>query len=166
MNKKRIDTFIVVLMTITGFIIGMIAGFSVKNDVENALTETTVSQETTEQTTVEETIEIELTTVKFEDIPDLIELGTFKLTAYCVCEKCCGKSDGITFSGVKATPYKTVAVDRNIIPLGTELYINGDYFVAQDTGGAVKGNVIDVCVSSHEEAEDFGVHYAKVFEVN
>jgi 3D (Asp-Asp-Asp) domain-containing protein len=168
MNKKRLDVFIVVLMAITGFAIGAIAGFSAKNDVENALTETTVSQETTteEQTTVEETTEIELTTVKFEDIPDLTELGTFKLTAYCVCEKCCGKSDGITSSGVKATPYKTVAVDKSVIPLGTELYINGDYFVAQDTGGAVKGNIIDVCVSSHEEAKNFGVHYAKVFEVN
>lgn len=166
MNKKRLDVYAIVLLTITGFIIGTIAGFSAKNDVENALTETTVSQETTEQTTVEETTKIELTTVKFEDITDLTELGTFKLTAYCVCEKCCGKSDGITSSGVKATPYKTVAVDRSVIPLGTELYINGDYFVAQDTGGVVKGNVIDVCVSSHEEAENFGVHYAKVFEVN
>lgn len=181
--KKRLDMYAIVLLTITGFVIGMIAGFSINDNIENVITETT------EQTTVEETTEIqeteayvtkeatvqhtepkttedELTTIKYEDIPKMRELGTFKLTAYCVCERCCGKSDGITASGVKATPYKTVAVDKNVIPLGTELYINGDYFVAQDTGGAVKGNVIDVCVSSHEEALNFGVHYAKVFEVN
>jgi 3D (Asp-Asp-Asp) domain-containing protein len=192
MSKKRLDVFIVVLMTITGFIIGIVAGLSVTDEEKPApLTETTVSQETiteesstvkettevqetevyvTEETTVQhtepKTTEDELTTIKYEDIPKLRELGTFKLTAYCICEKCCGKSDGITASSVKATPYKTVAVDKNVIPLGTELYINGDYFVAQDTGGAVKGNVIDVCVSSHEEALSFGVHYAKVFEVN
>ncbi len=189
--KKRLDMYAIVLLTVTGFVIGMIAGFSINDNIESVTTETTVSQETTTEKnpTVEETMETqeteayvtketavqhtepkttedELTTIKYEDIPKLRELGTFKLTAYCICEKCCGKNDGITASGVKATPYKTVAVDKSVIPLGTELYINGDYFVAQDTGGAVKGNVIDVCVSSHEEAENFGVHYAKVFEVN
>ncbi len=119
--------------------------------------------ETTEITT-EETTDIPLTTVKFEDIPELKELGTFKLTAYCTCVECCGKDDGITASGAVAKPYRTVAVDTSIIPFGTELYINGEYYIAEDTGGLVKGNVIDICMSSHEEASTFK-KYAKVFEV-
>lgn len=74
------------------------------------VTEITTEATTVEPSSVEETTEIELTTVKFEDIPKLTELGTFKLTAYCACEKCCGKSDGITASGTKATAGRTIAV--------------------------------------------------------
>lgn len=126
----------------------------------------TVTELTTEESSaVEETTEIELTTVKYEDIPKLTELGTFKLTAYCACSKCCGKSDGITASGTKATAGRTVAVDRSVIPFGTELYINGESYIAEDTGGAVKGNVIDIFFNTHEEAQSFGTKYAKVFEV-
>lgn len=139
---------------------------SVVETTTEATTEVTI--ETTEATTVyiapETTTEIDLTTVKFEDIPELKELGTFKLTAYCTCVECCGKDDGITASGAVAKPYRTVAVDTSIIPFGTELYINGEYYIAEDTGGLVKGNVIDICMSSHEEASTFK-KYAKVFEV-
>jgi 3D (Asp-Asp-Asp) domain-containing protein len=138
-----------------------------ENEVETTVAETiSVTEVTTEETTVEETTDIPSTTVKFEDIPDYTELGTFKLTAYCSCSKCCGKSDGITASGKKAKANHTVAVDRNLIPFGTELMINGETYIAEDTGGAVQGMVIDIYFDSHEEAENFGVKYAKVFEVN
>jgi 3D (Asp-Asp-Asp) domain-containing protein len=128
--------------------------------MEEAVTEIT---STTETTTEEETTDIPLTTVKFEDIPEYTELGTFKLTAYCSCSKCCGKSDGITASGKKAKANHTVATDKSI-PYGTELYINGNTYIVEDRG--VKGNVIDIFFDSHEEALNFGVKYAKVFEVN
>ena len=50
-----------------------------------------------------------------------------------------------------------VAVDTDIIPLGTELYIEGyGYAVADDTGGAIRGNKIDLAMDSHEEALYFG----------
>ena len=125
--------------------------------------ETTVVQETTTEE-VETTTDVPLTTVKFEDIPELTELGTFKLTAYCACEKCCGKSDGITASGTKVKQGRTVAVDTSIIPYGTELYINGNYYIAEDTG-SFSGKIIDIYFDSHEEAKNFGIKYAKVFEV-
>jgi len=128
-------------------------------------TEAVTEAVTEKSPAAEETTEIELTTVKFEDIPELTELGTFKLTAYCACSTCCGKSDGITASGTKATAGRTVAVDRSVIPFGTELYINGNTYTAEDTGGAVKGNVIDIFFNTHEEAQSFGTKYAKVFEV-
>lgn len=136
----------------------------------NTHTEVIAETTTEESTTVEETTtEIELTTVKFEDIPELTELGTFKLTGYCICQECCGKTPdheayGITKSGAKAKPGKSVGVDPNIIPLGTELYINGNYYIAEDTGD-FSGKIIDICVASHEEAENFDTRYAKVFLV-
>jgi 3D (Asp-Asp-Asp) domain-containing protein len=82
---------------------------------------------------------------------------TVVATAYCACESCCGKwADGITASGVKAKPKHTIAVDRNIIPLGTEVIINGNTYVAEDTGSAIKGNRIDIYFDSHSEALKFG----------
>jgi 3D (Asp-Asp-Asp) domain-containing protein len=82
---------------------------------------------------------------------------TVVATAYCACSKCCGEwADGITASGVKAKPNHTIAVDRNIIPLGTEVIINGNTYVAEDTGGAIKGNRIDIYFDSHSEALKFG----------
>lgn len=78
------------------------------------------------------------------------------LTAYCSCSKCCGKTDGITASGTKATEGRTVAVDVNKIPFGTKVYINGNEYIAEDKGGAVKGNHIDIYFESHERALEFG----------
>jgi 3D (Asp-Asp-Asp) domain-containing protein len=77
-------------------------------------------------------------------------------TAYCACESCCGKSDGITASGVKARANHTIAVDRNVIPLGTRILYNGIEYVAEDTGGAIKGNRIDIYFDSHSDALNWG----------
>lgn len=50
-----------------------------------------------------------------------------------------------------------IAVDPDIIPLGTELEIKGlGTFVAEDTGGKIKGNRIDIYFDSKQEAKDFG----------
>ncbi len=88
----------------------------------------------------------------------------FKATAYCSCVKCCDKdpSDkwfGITASGKKAK-WGTIAVDRKVIKLGSTLKIDGfpeTIFRAEDVGGAIKGNHIDVWFPSHKEALQFGV---------
>ncbi|MBR2080039.1 MAG: hypothetical protein IJ980_00190, partial [Oscillospiraceae bacterium] len=48
-----------------------------------------------------------------------IPLGTFKVTHYAPTVECCGKADGISASGRKVVPYYSVAVDPNVIPLGT-----------------------------------------------
>lgn len=93
-----------------------------------------------------------------------------KVSHYCCCVKCCGKDDGITYSGVKATPGVTVAVDTSIIPLGSDVLVDyGDgvinYYRADDTGSAIKGNKLDLCVSSHQEAINLGVRTATVYWV-
>lgn len=90
-------------------------------------------------------------------------LGTFKLTAYCPCAKCCGEwADGITYTGTEATAGRTIAVDPNVIPLGSTVHINGQAYTAEDIGGAIKGNRIDVYFPTHTEALQFGVQYAEV----
>lgn len=98
-----------------------------------------------------------------EPEPALKSLGTFKLTAYCACSRCCGKCDGITATGVKATAGRTIAVDPSKIPYGTEVIINGHTYIAEDCGGAINGNKIDIFFNSHAEALRFGIQYAEIF---
>jgi 3D (Asp-Asp-Asp) domain-containing protein len=95
--------------------------------------------------------------------PELVSLGQFKITHYCSCSKCCGNSNGITATGTVATAGRTIGVDPNVIPLGSTVYINGQAFVAEDTGGGIKGNRIDMFVDSHQEAIEKGVYTAEVF---
>lgn len=90
-------------------------------------------------------------------------LGTFKLTAYCPCPKCCGEwADGLTYTETVATEGRTIAVDPDVIELGSIVTINGQEYVAEDIGGAIQGNRIDVYFSSHAEAIRFGVQYTEV----
>ncbi len=86
----------------------------------------------------------------------------------------CGKSPshpayGITATGARAG-YGIVAVDPRVIPLGSKLYIesaDGSYVygsaVAADTGGAIKGNRIDLCFNTRAEAIRFGRRAVKVY---
>lgn len=78
------------------------------------------------------------------------------ITAYCSCVSCCGKSDGITATGTRATQGRTIAVDPRYIPYGTEVIIDGQTYIAEDCGGAIKGDRIDVYFDSHSEALKFG----------
>lgn len=56
-----------------------------------------------------------------------------------------------------ASGISTVAVDPNVIPLGSKLYIEGyGYAVAADTGGAISGNKIDLYMNSNSECINFG----------
>lgn len=86
------------------------------------------------------------------------EWQLFTLTAYCGCEKCCGKSDRITATGAYAVEGVTIAVDPAVIPYGSLVDIEGiGTFVAEDCGGAIKGNKIDIYFERHEDALKFGI---------
>ncbi|MGG1268980.1 3D domain-containing protein [Priestia aryabhattai] len=92
---------------------------------------------------------------------------TVEATAYTA--NCAGCS-GTTATGVdlKANPnQKVIAVDPSVIPLGSKVYVEGyGEAVAADTGGAIKGNRIDVFVPSEGDAQQFGRKSVKITVMN
>lgn len=81
-------------------------------------------------------------------------------TAYCLED---GNGDGVTATGTMPLEGRTVAVDPNVIPYGTELSINGkDGYIAEDTGGAIKGHRIDVFMTNRKDALQFGRQTVRV----
>ena len=90
-------------------------------------------------------------------------LGIFKISHYCPCVICCGKTDGITSSGTDATANRTIAVDTDIIALGSTIVIQGKPYIAEDVGGGINVKEIDIFVDSHEHAKELGVIYKEVF---
>lgn len=111
---------------------------------------------------IEEVI-LEEPSVEVATYNDYQNLGEFKITYYCPCVKCCGKSDGITATGTIATEGRTVAVDPSIIPYGSTLVIDGKTYIAEDCGSAIKSNKIDIYIDSHQKALELGVDYFEVF---
>lgn len=97
------------------------------------------------------------------DGPELESIGTYTATAYCPCSKCCGKSDGITASGVKATAGRTIAADTKKLPFGTSVYINGHKYTVEDRGGAINSNRIDIYFDTHAEALQYGRRKVELF---
>lgn len=98
-----------------------------------------------------------------------VQTMSLDLTYYCICQKCCGQyswehSSNLnnpnfrqtTASGTKATEGRTIATDPSVIPLGSIVHIDGVNFVAEDTGGAIKGNRADVFVTDHERCIELG----------
>ena len=74
-----------------------------------------------------------------------------------------GDGAGITAMGIPAT-YGVVAVDPSIIPLGSRVYIPGyGMAIAADTGGAIVGYCIDLCMESYAEAMEFGRRIVTVY---
>jgi 3D (Asp-Asp-Asp) domain-containing protein len=90
-----------------------------------------------------------------------------RVTAYCPCEKCCGKySNDQTACGHKIRPGDAfVAADKEY-SFGTEIIIPGYENAAPvkvlDRGGAIRGNRLDVFFNSHEEALKWGVRHLDV----
>ena len=71
-------------------------------------------------------------------------------------------SNGYTATGMRAQ-YGVVAVDPSVIPLGTHLYVPGyGQAIAADTGGAIRGDHIDVCFNTASQAIAWGVQYLTV----
>lgn len=102
-------------------------------------------------------------------------IGEFILTAYCGCEECCGEwaidrpvdenGKEIVYgaSGQKLEQGISIAVDPSVIPYGTRVEIDGKIYIAQDCGGAIKENRIDVYHDLHQDALNFGVQTKLVY---
>ena len=84
---------------------------------------------------------------------------TVLATGYCPCSYCCGKDDGITATGTRATEGRTIAADPRLLPYGTHVLIDGHEYVVEDCGGDIQNHRIDVFFSSHSAANAFGKHY-------
>ena len=76
-----------------------------------------------------------------------------------------GTADGITATGTRVRP-GVVAVDPRVIPLGSTLWVEGyGYARAEDTGGAIKGNRIDLFFETKAEAFRWGRRTVKAYIV-
>jgi len=81
-------------------------------------------------------------------------------TAYTLAD---GDGDGLTATGTRPKEGRTVAVDPRVIPYGSKIFIPGyGWRVAEDTGGKIKGNRIDIYFESRKRALQFGVKRMKI----
>ena len=125
----------------------------------------------------EKEIDSELAVLKkelsnYEMYSKMTYIGDFRLTGYCACRKCCGKSPsnpnyGRTAMGTMATEGRTIAMDKRFV-FGTKVYIEGvGIRTVEDRGGSIKGNRIDVYSSTHSGC--YAPEYnrtAKVYIIN
>ena len=105
-------------------------------------------------------------TAAYEAIGAYEYIGECTVTHYC-CElyaHVCGDGDGLTATGIPVTP-GVVAVDPEVIPLGSTVIIDGQAYLAADTGEAIKGNHVDIAVPTHQEALELGTKTAEVWVV-
>lgn len=116
--------------------------------------------ETSTTTPVETPVETPVASIE-----EPISIGECKLTAYCKenYPHICNNGDSsVTATGTTPTANRTVAVDPSVIPYGSKVIINGHTYIAEDCGGAVKGNRVDILFNTHKEALAFGIQYAEV----
>ena len=86
-------------------------------------------------------------------------MGEFTLVAY--------YQGNITSTGTRPKVNHTIAVDPKVIPYGSKVYIEGyGTYIAEDCGGGIKGNMIDIYMSSYNECIQFGRRKAKVYIIN
>lgn len=99
---------------------------------------------------------------------------TSVVTAYCPCVICCDEYSAehpknigtdfvqLTASGTVPTTSRTIAVDPDVIPIGSYVMIGNAVYVAEDTGSCIDGSDIDIFMSSHEQAREFGTKTLEV----
>ena len=91
-------------------------------------------------------------------------LGCFEVTAYCPCDMCSEGYGRQTATGARAIAGRTIAVDPSVIPYGTAVEINGHTYIAEDCGGDIKGNRIDIFFDTHAETLEWGIRSCNVYK--
>ena len=115
-------------------------------NLNNKVTTTSVQQ----KAAAKKVSSVKTTSVKKTSKKSRKYLGTFKAYAY-------------NGAGTTASANRTVAVDPKVIPLGSKLMINGKIYVAEDTGGFIKGKKIDIFMPSYNDCIQWGVRNVKVY---
>ncbi len=95
--------------------------------------------------------------------PCLRSLGVFRTTGYCPCRQCSEGWGRHTCTGAIAQANHTIAVDPRVIPYGSQVMINGVIYTAEDRGGGVKGNHIDIFYDTHAQTRQHGSRNQEVF---
>ncbi len=150
---------------------------------------TTAKEETIQETCFTDTPEV-LQTPEVQPIPQLYDntyisenspelntdieltfLGTFESTAYTWTGcRCASGNYPYSHLNSEGVDFRTVAVDSSIIALGTRLYIEaGDYsgfVIAEDTGGAINGYIMDLYMDSYDECINWGRRDINVYILN
>jgi len=86
-----------------------------------------------------------------------VDMGEFKVTAYCPCEQCSKEWGYQTTSEKTAISNHTIAIDPSVINIGDKVKVGNKIYFAEDTGTHVIGDHVDIFFDSHEEVEKFGV---------
>ena len=93
----------------------------------------------------------------------LRSLGVFRTTGYCPCHQCSEGWGRHTCTGAIAQANHTIAVDPRVIPYGSRVMINGVIYTAEDRGGGVKGNHIDIFYDTHAQTRQHGSRNQEVY---
>ena len=116
--------------------------------------------EDVENLTYDNNFEEETVNYNYDEGLNYTAVMAMEATAYLPTD---GDGAGITAIGLPAT-YGVVAVDPSVIPLGSRVYIPGyGMAIAADTGGAIVGYCIDLCMESYAEAMNFGRRVVTVY---
>lgn len=135
-------------------IAGLLAVATWKKENSNYITPETISSQEVITVTMPP---IEVTMPTVPETTAVIESREFVITGYCICIKCCHKTDGITASGVKVQEGITCAADWSVLAPGSIVDIEGiGVRTVQDKGSSVKGDHIDVYMTDHQTALNFG----------
>lgn len=134
-----------------------------------------------------ESLQETINELKEMEVKKLISLGEFEVTAYDLSVQSCGKdinhpeygitASGVDISGMTRKKAMTIAVDPEVIPLGSKVYIeihNPKYsylsgiYTARDTGRLIKGHIIDLYLGEDmtDECMKFGRQKANVYIIN
>jgi len=130
----------------------------------NSLPKCTVYQIETYSITSAGNYRLENTHLYSSEYTIVSSLGSYKATAYCPCTRCTWGT-GLTCTGAVPQANHTISVDTSKIPLGTKLLINGIIYTAEDRGGGIKGNHVDIYFNTHQEALNYGRKSVQVYIV-
>ncbi len=151
--KQRcfILSLLVVAFLLHNFLIG--CGFS----YANMYTDTTSQRKVTETLASPNIIPVEVLQVEKPQPQPLEYEMEVEATAYWTHDPVDASGHGIAFDGTPAVAYKTCAVDPKVIPLQSMIYVPSfGWMRANDTGNAIKGNIIDIAMPNREAAFKWG----------
>ena len=170
MNKWEAMTVLIVMIAAV-LMIGLQTAETEKVSEEIMLLKLELESIKIEQNTVEYLVNLledyQAEILRLREILDSIGIDVFEVTAYAPFDNVSGLcNDGDptnTATGTYPTSGRTIAVDPTVIPYGTEVWIEGyGWRTAEDTGGAIKGNKLDIMVDTYREAMSIGRKQAVV----